>query len=117
VDAKNDKEVFQQYLQVKASSDVDSIHTFTDFLGIDYKVLIAFKCDSSAISRIVEKNGLAASEVEHDSGLLFSDELSWWNKQVINKIRPYKKDEPNGDKAYLWYDKLTGNAYYEQFSI
>jgi hypothetical protein len=116
-DTKYNQKRFEEYLDVSLTEDVDSIYAFGDFLGVDYKVLISFKCDSSTIQRIVIRKNLALSEEEYDTGLGFADEFVWWDKQAIEKMKPYKKIVESGDRLYLWYDKRTSKAYYEQYSL
>jgi hypothetical protein len=116
-DTKFNKKRFKEFLNVDISDDVNTLYTFGDFLGADYKILISFKCDSSTIYKIIMQNKMKLSESENDFGLGFSDEFKWWDKIVIEKIKPYKMREKSGDWFYLWYDQNTKTAYCEQFSL
>src|ERR1700709_759178 len=48
-DTENNKKRCKEHLQVDLSSDVKNIYAYGDFIGIDYKVLISFTCDSTTI--------------------------------------------------------------------
>ncbi|HTO16605.1 MAG TPA: hypothetical protein VLZ83_12600 [Edaphocola sp.] len=116
-DTKYNKKRFEEYLEVKLTPDIKEIYCFGDFLGIDYKVLFSFTCDSTTIKRIIDKKKLELTDENNDSGLLFMDDFNWWNKEKIEKIRPFKNGKENEFWQYLWYDKDGKKAYYEAFSL
>lgn len=116
-DTKYNKKRFEEYLEVKLTSDVKEIYSFGDFLGIDYKVLFSFTCDSTTIQRIVEKKGMEQTNENDDYGLHFGDDFPWWNKERIKEIKAFKKGEEYKFWQYLWYDKDSKIAYYEEFSL
>jgi len=113
-DTKYNKERFKEFLEIELTPDVKNIYAYGDFLGADYKVLIAFRCDSSTLKRIILTKKMAISTNE-SPGLHFPEEFTWWNKEITNKTKPYKIKDGQGE--YLWYDAIKGNAYYEQFSL
>lgn len=115
-DTKYNKKRFEEYLEVNVTNDVNTIYAYGDFLGADYKILMAFTCDSSTIHKIVLRKDLKLSPNGLD-GLLFSGDFPWWDKKVIETIRPYVKIEKSGDRLYLWYDKATRKACFQQFSL
>jgi hypothetical protein len=116
-DTESNRKRFKEHLQVAVSEDVKDIYTYGDFLGVDYKVLIAFTCDTSTIARIVQAQGLELSQQDMDTGLFFLDELPWWDKKIIENIRPYKQGKEYEYWKYLWYDVKNKKAYYEEFSL
>ena len=116
-DTKYNKKRFEEYLEVKLTPDIKEIYCFGDFLGIDYKVLFSFTCDSTTIKRIIDKKKLELTNENSDNGLLFMDDFNWWNKEKIEKVRPFKKGKENEYWQYLWYDKDSKKAYYEEFSL
>lgn len=115
-DTENNKGRFKEHLQVELTEDVRNIFSYGDFMGIDYKVLMTFVCDSTTVRKIVEKKGMVQSK-EQDTGLTFGEEFPWWNKNAIERIKPYKVGKENEYREYLWYDKETRVAYYEEFSL
>jgi len=116
-DTKYNKKRFEEYLEVNVTDDVNAIYAYGDFLGADYKVLIAFTCDSSTVQKIVLRKDLKLSGSRNDDGLLLSNQFPWWDEKVIARIQPYKKIEKSGDRLYLWYDKTTRKGYFQQFSL
>ena len=86
-------------------------------MGADYKVLISFNCDTVTLNRIVKANAMTISFKENDDGLLFLDEFPWWNKETIVKIKPFKVGKEYEYWKYLWFDKKSKKAYYEEFSL
>ena len=116
-DTKYNKERFIEYLSVELTPDVNEIYCYGDFIGVDYKVLFTFRCDSATIHRIIEKKKLEMANDNTDIGLQFSDEITWWNKEKIYKLTPFKQGEDNKFWQYLWYDKNNKTAYYLQFSL
>lgn len=116
-DTKWNRKRFREHLKIDLTEDVTDIYAFGDFLGIDYKVLIAFNCESSTFKRIVQINGLALSNREDDRGLHFMDEFPWWNKEQIAKLKPFKAGAEHAFWKYLWYDTASKQAYYEEYSL
>lgn len=116
-DTKYNKKRFEEYLEVKLTPDIKEIYCFGDFLGIDYKVLFSFTCDSTTIQRIIDKKKLKLTNENNDNGLLFMDDFNWWDKDKIETIRPFKNGKENEIWYYLWYDKDSKKAYYEEFSL
>lgn len=116
-DTENNKKRFEEHLQVELTSDVNNIYAYGDFLGADYKVLISFNCDTSTINKIAKAKEMRLSTKDNDEGLFFSAEFPWWDKEIISKIKPYKVGKEYEYWQYLWYDKKTKTAYYEEFSL
>ena len=116
-DTKNNKKRFNDHLQIGLPNDVKHIYAYGDFLGADYKVLIAFTCDQATINDIIEAKNMEKSTKENDSGLQFMAELTWWNKNKIEKLVPYKVGKEMQYWKYLWYDSKSKQAYYEEFSL
>ena len=114
-DTENNKKRFKEHLKVNLTADVQNIYAYGDFLGADYKVLISFHCDTSTISRIVQQRGMVPEK--DDTGLEFSDEFFWWDKKAIQNITPYREGKDGEYFTYLWFDKKTKTAYYEEFSL
>jgi len=115
-DTKNNKKRFSEHLQIEPTSDIKNIYTYGDFLGIDYKVLIAFTCDQSTIDKIVAVKKMQRS-TKDDTGLFFLDEFKWWNKDSIQMPEPYKIGQDAEYWEYLWYDPKSRQAFYEEFSL
>ncbi len=116
-DTKYNKERFKEHLQIGLPADVKDIYAYGDFMGADYKVLIAFNCEPSTINAIVTAKKMVLSDKQNDTGLLFGEEFSWWNQQVIENVVPFKAGVEGEYWHYLWYDNRTKNAYYEEFSL
>jgi hypothetical protein len=116
-DTKFNKQRFVEYLEVNFSTDVTNIYCFGDFLGVDFKVLFSFNCDSTTIQEIINKKGLKVINDSSDTGLLFQDDFKWWDKEKINQLKGYKNGKVNEFWQYLWYDKNQKKAYYEEFTM
>lgn len=116
-DTDHNRNRFWDYLKVKPGKDVKDIYCFIDNMGIDYKVLIAFKGDRSTVDSIISINELKLSTEDHDNGLNFLDEFTWWDKERIGELKPYKKGKEGEYWQYLWYDKKAGKAWYLEFSL
>lgn len=112
-----DKKRFKEYLLKEIPEDVKDIYTYGDFLGADYKVLIAFTCNASTIEKIVASKKMGLASKENDSGLNFMAEFPWWDKGKIQLLEPYKVGKENEYWKYLWFDPKTKQAYYEEFSL
>ena len=116
-DTKNNKMRFKEHLLVDVSDDVKNIVAHGDFIGVDYKVLITFTCNTYTLNKIVKAMGMALSNKKNDEGLLFPEEFPWWDKNIISTITPYKGGRELVFSKYLWYNPKTSIAYYEEFSL
>lgn len=116
-DTENNKKRFGEHLQVDLTPDVKNIYAYGDFLGADYKVLIAFTCNQSTIDKIMATKKMQLTTAKNDNGLFFIDEFKWWNKDKINKLVPYKSGKEEVYWEYLWYDAKTNQAFYEAYSL
>jgi hypothetical protein len=116
-DTENNKKRFKEHLQADVSDDVKNIFAYGDFIGIDYKVLISFTCDTTTINKIIRTKQMSLSTIDYDDGLSFSAEFPWWDKERISKIKPYKTGKEYEYWEYLWYDIQTRQAYYLEFSL
>ena len=116
-DTENNKSRFKEHLQVGLTGDVKNIYAYSDFLGIDYKVLIAFTCDQATIDKIIAVKKMQLIITKDDSGLFFSDKFQWWDKDKIELLEPYKVGKDGEYWEYLWYDKKNRTAFYEEFSM
>jgi hypothetical protein len=111
------KRKFKRTLGIGLTPDVKDIHYYGDFFAIDFTVLLAFTCDSSTVLRIINENGLKLAS-SFDTGAPF--EFSWWDREAIKTIRPYKNNVKYDDDEthkILWYDKENKKAYYQKFSM
>jgi hypothetical protein len=116
-DTESNKKRFSEHLKVDLTPDVKNIYTYGDFLGIDYKVLIAFTCEQATINKIVTAKKMKLTTEADDSGLMFGEEFTWWDKEKIDKLTPYKVGKELEYWQYLWYDAKTKQAFYEEFSM
>ncbi|HEX6431702.1 MAG TPA: hypothetical protein VF008_28625 [Niastella sp.] len=116
-DTESNKKRFREHLQIGLPGDVTHIYAYGDFLGADYKVLIAFTCDQATINNIIATKEMEKSTQEFDNGLNFLDEFTWWHKDKIEKLAPYKVGREMAYWKYLWYDPTSKQAYYEEFSM
>jgi hypothetical protein len=116
-DSEGNKKRFIEYLAIDITTDVKNIYTYDDFFGADYSILVAFNCDDSTAKKLIAAKGMQLSPEEHDVGLSFSDDFPWWHEDKIAKINPYKIGKADEYWKYLWYDKKTKTAYYEEFSL
>ncbi|HSC54990.1 MAG TPA: hypothetical protein VLC98_15260 [Phnomibacter sp.] len=114
---ERDKKRFRDYVLTEPSNDVTNIHSYGDFFGSDYKVLIAFTCNQSTIDRIIATKKMQLTTTKDDDGLFFLDEFPWWDKDKIELLEPYKVGKENEYWKYLWYDPKTKQAFYEEFSL
>ena len=104
-------------MQVDHTSDVKNIYSYGDFLGVDYKVLISFSCDTPTLNNIIKAKRMTISTKDNDEGLFFLDEFLWWDKLKIAKIKPFKVGKEYEYWQYLWFDRKSKTAYYEEFSL
>lgn len=116
-DTESNKKRFKEHLQVDLTSDIRNIYAYGDFLGVDYKVLIAFTCDQSTVDRIIAVKKMELATTKDDNGLLFLDDFKWWDKEKIEMLEPYKIGKEAEFWQYLWYDPKTKQAFYEEFSL
>jgi hypothetical protein len=116
-DTENNRKRFKEHLQVDLTDDVKNIYAYGDFLGIDYKVLIAFTCSQATIDKIIAVKKMHLTTTKDDDGLFFLDEFQWWDKNKIELLEPYKVGKDGEYWEYLWYDKKNKNAYYEEYSL
>ena len=116
-DTENNKKRFKEHLQVDLTDDVKNIYAYGDFLGVDYKVLMAFTCDNSTIEKIIAAKKMQLTTSKDDDGLFFLDEFKWWDKDKIELLEPYKVGKDRKYWQYLWYDKKGKIAYYEEYSL
>ena len=116
-DTENNKKRFKEHLQTDVTDDVKNIFAYGDFLGVDYKVLIGFTCDQTTIEKIITIKKMQLTTAKDDDGLIFLDEFKWWNKYKIELLDPYIVGKKTEYWQYLWYDKKTKQAFYEEFSL
>jgi uncharacterized protein (UPF0333 family) len=116
-DTENNKKRFKEHLQVDLTSDVKNIYAYGDFLGADYKVLIAFTCDQATVDEIIAVKKMQLTTSKDDDGLFFLDEFKWWDKDKIELLEPYKMGKEAKYWQYLWYDPKTKQAFYEEYSL
>jgi hypothetical protein len=116
-DTEFNKKRFKEYLGVDLTADVHDIYTYADFLGVDYTVLISFHCDTSTVNRIVQRLELAPADDSHVMDLEFMERFHWWDQKAIHTIVPFMRGKEQEYYNYLWYDKKTKTAYYEDFSL
>ena len=116
-DTENNKKRFKEHLQVDLTDDVKNIYAYGDFLGVDYKVLISFSCDNSTIENIIATKKMKLTTWKDDDGLFFLDEFNWWVKEKIELLEPNKVGKVGEYWQYLWYDKKSKTAYYEEYSL
>lgn len=116
-DTERDKERFREHLQIEVSQDVREVYTHTDYLGIDYKVLIAFKCERSTIKKIAERKKMKQHPVSENHAMRFSGYLNWWDQEKIDSLQPYKVGTEGSYWEYLWYDPISKQAFYEEYSL
>jgi len=116
-DTDHNKRRFKEHLQVELTDDVKNIYSYGDFLGINYKVLIAFTCSKTTINSIIEIKKMQKTPSKDDDGLFFLAEFKWWDKDKIELLTPYKIGEKGKHWQYLWYDRKTKQAFYEEYSL
>lgn len=57
-DTRANRAAFHDFLRSLAVPDARNIYTYTDYIGIDYKVMFSFTCDTSSLARIIERKDL-----------------------------------------------------------
>lgn len=115
-DTESNKKRFREHLGVELTPDVKNIYAYGDFLGADYKVLLAFTCNQATADRIIAAQNMQWAG-SRDHGLLFPDEFNWWDKEKIELLTPYKAGKEDAYWKYLWYDGETKKAFYEEYSL
>jgi hypothetical protein len=116
-DTDSNKDRFTEHLQLELPGDVKNLYTYSDFIGIDYTVLMSFTCDQATIDKIVKKNGLRLSTDDNDHGISFRGKFGWWKQETVDTLIPYKAGEEDEFWQYLWYDPTTRQAFYQEFSM
>lgn len=116
-DTESNKKRFQEHLQIPVSHDVKRIYTYGDFLGIDYKVMIAFKCEKSTIEKIAEVKKMKQYAISENHAMRFYRDLEWWNQDKIDSLPPFKVGIKAEYWEYLWYDPVSKQAYYQEYSL
>ena len=116
-DTYNNKKRFKEHLQTDVNPGIKNIYAYGDFLGIDYKVLIAFDCDSFTVARIAAQKNMIQVNHTGESGLFFLEEFKWWNKEKLEQLLPYKAGKAHEHQELLWYDAKLQKAYYEEYSL
>ena len=116
-DTENNKKRFKEHLQIDLTDDVKNIYAYGDFSGADYKVLISFTCDKTTVDKIIAAKKMQLESSKDDDGLFFLDEFKWWNRDKIELLEPYKVGKEYEYWQYLWYDRKSKTAYYEEFSL
>lgn len=115
-DTDNNKRRFKDHLGVAASADVNGLYTYADYLGIDYKVMMIFNCDQSTIDKIIKKNDMQLSTDEKGQVVCSSFTVDVWGGKVADMIC-YEAGEEDQFFQYLFYNPVTKQAYYEEFSM
>ncbi|MBW8683363.1 hypothetical protein [Chitinophaga rhizophila] len=116
-DTDDNKKRFREHLEVDATPDVRGLYTYTDFMGADYEVLIAFTCDKQTISNIVRRNGMKLSADTGAARILMNGGPAWWKSGAMERLVPYQAGDEDGFWQYLWYNPVTGEAFYKEFSL
>lgn len=116
-DTDNNKKRFSEHLQTTLTPDVKNIYAYGDFLGIDFKVLMAFDCDSTTVERIVKQKNMRQLNQAGEGGLFFTNEFKWWDKEKLETLRPYKVGKEYEYWELLWYDAKQHKAWYEIYSL
>lgn len=110
---ENDKQVFARRFQHVTYTN---LKVYTDYLGADYKELLSFNCSPADLQKIVADKHMVQVH-EPEEGLVFADNISWWDRDKMSKIRPYKCGKDFEDQEYLWYDNATMQAWYLVYSL
>jgi hypothetical protein len=113
VDIVADSIRFRNYLATGITSDVKELYIRGDSSGLP--VLIAFTCGQSTADRIIRRNGMELCADKEDKGLACPG-VSWWKTDIIDKVTPYKSGEEDEYWQYLWYDPVSRQALYQEFS-
>lgn len=116
-DTDDNKKRFREHLEMTITADVKELFTYGNVMGIDNSVLMSFTCDQATINRIIRKNAMELCADTTDKGLFLTGSPQWWKRDVIEKLVPYKAGEEDGFWQYLWYDPVTKQAFYEEFSM
>lgn len=116
-DSEKNKKAFRKFFGAEPGADVDSIRGFDDYLGADYSVFMSFRCAPATADSIVARLQLEAYErPEHEHGY-FDTEQPWWEKERIEKLPVFRAGKEGEYWKYFWYEKKTGKAFYEEFSL
>lgn len=116
-DTDDNKQRFREHLETAVTPDVKELFTYGHVMGIDNSVLMSFTCEQSTINRIIRKNGMELCTDTTDKGLYITGCPQWWNRDAIENLVPYKAGEEDGFWQYLWYNPVTKQAFYEEFSM
>lgn len=110
---ENNQQVFNRRFQHVTGHN---IQVYSDYIGIDYKELIGFTCSPADISKIVADKQMELAPAPEE-GLFFGDNIDWWDREKMSKIRPYRCGKDFEDRQYLWYDTATMQTWYIAFSL
>jgi len=119
-DTDNNKRRFKDHLSIDASADVKNLYTYGDYMGIDYRVEMAFTCDQATIDKIVKMNDLELVPDEpgdKNKDVIVTLTCDWWPKDSTGYLVLYKAGEEDEFWQYLTYNPVTKQAYYEEFSL
>jgi len=116
-DTISNKQKFKEIFQVELSEDVKDIYGYGDFAFFDYSVEMTFQCDTSTLRKIIAAKKLELSKNEGGGLYGAGDDLSWWHRDKIDTLYPWKTGEESKFWKYLWYDSATQQAYYQEYSL
>lgn len=116
-DSKFNRKRFEDYLKLKPGADARNIYAYADFLGIDYRVMLAFECDTSFAQKIIQTNELVLSPETDRKNLIFSTSFDWWPEDRLDTLPQFKKGEDYKYWKILWVDSNAQKAYYLEFSL
>lgn len=116
-DSKFNRQRFEDYLKLTPGDSVRSIYAYGDFIGIDYKVMLAFECDPYFAQKIIQTNELVLSPETDRKNLISGTSFDWWPEDQLDTLPQFKKGEDYKYWKILWVDSSAQKAYYLEFSL
>jgi hypothetical protein len=116
-DTKWNKLRFAEFFGFNPTPDVKNIYCYADEIGIDHDYTFSFNCDTSTVNKIVSYLELTQSDKPDNYGEGLQHDFKWWDKNKIQKIKPYLKKGDHQTFWYLWYDKNESKVYYFEFDM
>lgn len=113
---QDNKTLFAERFKTISDTEVTQLNIHTDYFGADFKEMYNFRCAPGIIEKIVKEKNMERTPAP-DEGLGFSTDFTWWDKETMSKIRPYKVGKEYEYWEYLWYDTTTQQAWYLIFSL
>lgn len=116
-DSDNNKNRFNDFIQVELTPDVKNIYCFDDAIGIDQDYMFSFNCSLTTSSKIIETHHLTVDTLNPDNGFNIQHDFEWWDKARIEQLQKYSWTDGKHYHKYYWYDSKAQKAYFFDFDM